>query len=132
MKKIVFVMAVAALFSCGNKDNKTTATTDADPNPATATNPPPKPLTPEQEKGETLIAQSDCLGCHKLEEKLQGPSYHEVANKYAGQPGIEDTLAQHIIKGHIGTWGQVQMTAHPALAEADAKAMVAYILSLKQ
>lgn len=131
MKKIVLAMAAAALFSCGNKDNKTavdtgTATT------GTGTTPAAKPLTPEQEKGETLIAQSDCLGCHKLEDKLQGPSYREVAQKYAGQPGIEDSLAQHIIKGHIGTWGQVQMTAHPALAEADAKAMVAYILSLKQ
>lgn len=127
MKRIVLVLTVAALFSCGNKDNKTTAETGTTASPA-----PEKKLTPEQDKGETLIAQSDCLGCHKLDEKLQGPSYQEVAQKYAGQPGIEDTLAQHIIKGHVGTWGQVQMTAHPTLSESDAKAMVAYVLSLKK
>lgn len=128
MKRIFIIAALSALVvGCGNNDSKT-ATTPA----TTATAPADRKLTPEEERGETLIAQSDCLGCHKIEEKLQGPAYREVAAKYASAPaGINDTLAQHIIKGHVGTWGQVPMTAHPTLTEADAKAMVTYILGLK-
>src|SRR5690606_23097469 len=30
-------------------------------------------------KGEVLISQSDCFACHKVQEKLLGPSYKEIA-----------------------------------------------------
>jgi cytochrome c len=79
-----------------------------------------------------LIAQSDCLTCHKVEDKLVGPAYREVANKYAGQPGAVDSLASKIIHGGAGNWGQVPMTPHPQLSKEDAQTMVKYILSLKQ
>jgi len=127
MKQAILVIGLAvAMYSCGNNDKKTTPANDSSASKAEQT------LSPEAEKGETLITQNDCLTCHKIEEKLNGPAYREVANKYAGQPGIEDTLAQHIIKGHVGTWGEIPMTPHPNLSQDDAKAMVTYILSLKQ
>lgn len=126
MKHTIWILAMAALLaSCGNSDKKETPATGEQKQSTSK-------LSPEAERGETLIAQNDCLGCHKIEDRVNGPSYREVANKYAGQPGIEDTLANHIIKGHIGTWGQIPMTPHPNLSQDDAKAMVAYILSLKQ
>ena len=87
---------------------------------------------PEVEKGLDLIAKSDCLTCHKVAEKFTGPAYVEVAKRYAGQPGIEDTLAQKIIKGGSGNWGTVMMIPHPTISPEDAKAMVKYILSIKE
>lgn len=136
MKQILWALPLLAVMSsCGSDEKKTTETsTDGATTTTTSTTQEPakKTVDPEVDRGETLIAQNDCLGCHKIEEKLQGPGYREIAKKYAGQPGIEDTLAQHIIKGHVGTWGDVQMTAHPTLSEGDAKAMVKYILSLNQ
>jgi cytochrome c len=125
MKHLSWLLAVAFFISsCGNNEKKEPAATGGE----TKTE---KKLSAEEERGETLIAQNDCLGCHKIEDRVNGPAYREVAEKYAGQPGIIDTLAQHIIKGHVGTWGEIYMTPHPNLSEDDAKAMVTYILSLK-
>ncbi|HEY1024902.1 MAG TPA: c-type cytochrome [Sphingobacteriaceae bacterium] len=82
--------------------------------------------------GEQLIAQSDCLTCHKVDEKLIGPSYVEVAQKYENNDKNIDYLADKIIKGGSGVWGQVPMTPHPTLSSDDAKAMARYVLSLRK
>jgi cytochrome c len=86
---------------------------------------------PDYQKGLELIAKSDCLTCHKVGEKLIGPSYKEVAAKYESNEENIDLLAGKIIKGGQGVWGQIPMTAHPQISEADAKQMVKYILLLK-
>ena len=127
MKQTILIFALAALMSsCGSNDKNTPeASKELKKTEETA-------ASPEAEKGLDLIAGNDCLGCHKVEDRVNGPAYREVANKYAGQPGIEDTLAQHIIKGHVGTWGEIPMTPHPNLSQDDARLMVKYILSLKQ
>ncbi len=87
---------------------------------------------PDYQKGLSLIAKSDCLTCHKVDEKLIGPTYREVANKYAGMP---DTMVAHlagkIINGGSGVWGEVAMTPHAGMSQEDAEAMVKYILLLK-
>lgn len=83
----------------------------------------------EFKKGADLIAASDCLACHKTDSKVVGPSYKDVALKYTTADIA--MLAQTIIKGGSGNWGEVPMTPHPTLSEADATEMVKYILSLK-
>ena len=87
---------------------------------------------PDYAAGLQLIANSDCLTCHKIDEKLTGPSYRDVANKYASEgPEIVPKLADKIIKGGTGVWGEVPMLPHPAISQADAETMVRYILLLK-
>ncbi len=83
------------------------------------------------EKGKKLIAQSDCLSCHKDKEKLVGPAYSAVADKYEANDKNISYLVQKIQKGGSGVWGQIPMTPHPNLSNDDTKAMVHYILSLK-
>ena len=79
-----------------------------------------------------LIAKSDCLTCHKVDEKLTGPPYRDVANKYADLPDtIVTHLADKIRSGGSGVWGEIMMLPHPAISQADAEAMVKYILLLK-
>jgi cytochrome c len=80
-------------------------------------------------KGAQLIASSDCLSCHKEKEKLIGPAYADVAKKYTDKD--IDMLADKVIKGGAGHWGDVPMTAHPSLSQDDAKEMVKYVLTLK-
>lgn len=97
---------------------------------------PKSPATPlasaaEIAEGKQLIAKSDCMACHKLDVKIVGPAYKEIAKKYAATPSNYTLLAGKIIKGGGGVWGQISMTAHPALTEAEARKMVKYILSLK-
>lgn len=144
MKKIV-VLFSAALFivSCGNDNAKTdagagstgtatgTTTPDAGTS-ATTTTPAATAATADADKGLDLIVASDCLTCHKVEEKLVGPAYREIAAKYPNNQATIDTLAARIISGGSGRWGQMVMTPHPALSKEDAQTMVKYILSLKQ
>ena len=120
------MMMAVALISCGGKDNKATTTETT----TTTAKPAATAMTPEQDKGLDLIAKSDCLGCHKVADVGTGPAYVEVAKRYAGKPEMVDTLVQKIIKGGYGHWGTVPMTPHPQISEADAKAMVTYVLSV--
>jgi cytochrome c len=81
--------------------------------------------------GESLVQGSDCSTCHKLDDVLTGPSYKKIADKYAGDATIVSSLATSIIKGGKGKWGENAMTAHPAITQPEAEAMVKYLLSLK-
>lgn len=90
-----------------------------------------KPTPKEIEEGKALLSKSDCLACHKVDTKLVGPNYKEVANKYVATEANYNLLAQKIIKGGSGVWGAIPMSAHSSLKPEDAKKMVKYILSLK-
>lgn len=81
--------------------------------------------------GAKLISASDCLGCHKEHEKLVGPAYAAVAQKYPATEANITMLAGRVINGGKGHWGEIPMSAHPGLSTGDAKEMVKYVLSLK-
>ena len=85
--------------------------------------------TPESE-GLKLIEGADCLACHKVDAKLVGPSYQDVAAKYT--EAAIDVLATKIIDGGKGVWGEIPMTAHAGMSKENAQKMVKYILSLKK
>ena len=78
-----------------------------------------------------LAKQKNCLACHAVDKKLVGPSYKDVAAKYAGQKSAEDKLVQKVMKGGAGAWGPVPMPANPQVSEADAKTLVKWVLSQK-
>ena len=78
-----------------------------------------------------LAGKKNCLACHAVDKKLVGPSYKEVAAKYAGQKDAADKLAAKVIKGGVGVWGQIPMPANAQVNEAESKKLVAWILSLK-
>jgi len=78
-----------------------------------------------------LAAAKNCMGCHAVDKKVLGPSYKDVAKKYAGQKDAVDKLAVKIIKGGSGVWGPVPMPAHPQVNEADAKKLAAWVMATK-
>ncbi|WP_247236536.1 ThuA domain-containing protein [Telluribacter sp. SYSU D00476] len=88
--------------------------------------------TAQAGKGLTLIESSDCKACHSQEKKSIGPSYMQVAQKYKGDATAAERLAKKVIAGGSGVWGEVAMSAHPQLSQADAEGMVKYILSLAE
>jgi cytochrome c len=81
--------------------------------------------------GKALIEASDCRTCHKDDAKLIGPAYKEVAAKYPSNDANIKMLAEKIIKGGQGNWGEIPMAGHPNVSQEDAEAMVKYILSMK-
>jgi len=90
-----------------------------------------KPSVAELAEGKELLAKSDCLTCHKLDIKVVGPAYIDVAKKYPASEANYDMLSKKVIAGGSGNWGANAMAPHATLAPADAKKMVEYILSLK-
>ncbi len=78
-----------------------------------------------------LAQKKNCMACHALDKKLVGPAYKDVAAKYAGQKDAAAKLADKVRKGGSGAWGQVPMPANPQVNEAEAKQLVAWILSVK-
>ena len=48
---------------------------------------------------EALAKSKGCLACHTVDKKLIGPTYKEVAKKYAGQKDAEARIASSIVKG---------------------------------
>ena len=124
MYKIAFSFLITSLLLCSCGDAKQENNL-ADAAISKADN-------PVYQEGLQLVAKSDCLGCHKIGEAAIGPSYKAIAAKYADNPENVNMLAGKIINGGVGVWGQVPMSAHPVLTEADAKKMVQYILLLKK
>jgi cytochrome c len=132
MKKILIVLGVCSIILACNSAEKSESTEDT----TTAT----EQVTVDNgaasvstgsAKGEQLISGSDCLTCHKVDVKIVGPSYVDVANKYEATEANIEMLAGKIINGGSGSWGEIPMAPHSALSSDDAKEMVKYILSLK-
>ncbi len=125
MKKAVLMLVLAISISCSKSENSGNKEVLREENTTAA-----KVVTDPVAEGKTLIEGSDCLGCHKLDEKMIGPSYKEVAAKYENTPENVEMLADKIIKGSSGVWGDVPMPAH-GFSKENAKFMAQYILSAK-
>ena len=81
---------------------------------------------------EDLAKKHMCTTCHVVKgAKTIGPSYADVAKKYAGQKDAEAKLAEKVKKGGQGVWGQVPMPPNAAVPDADVKALVKWVLSIK-
>jgi cytochrome c len=80
---------------------------------------------------QALATKKNCMACHAIATKLVGPSYKDVAAKYKGDAGAAAKLATKVIKGGTGTWGAIPMPANPQVSEAEAKTLVAWVLSQK-
>jgi cytochrome c len=128
MKKCFIIISLAVCcFGCGNN---TESTSDAKKDTAKSTT--SVMDNPDYEKGLNLVAKSDCFTCHKLRDQSTGPAYGAVAAKYENTEANINMLADKVIKGGSGVWGQVPMVQHPQISKEDAVAMVKYILLLKE
>ena len=122
-------------FACGGGGEQSSETSEP-----VASSPPAAEMSLEEKyqddpiyiKGLEKIKASDCQSCHMVERKIVGPSYAEVAAKYESTEENINMLAEKVIKGGVGNWGEVPMPAHPGLSEEDARDMVKYVLLLKE
>ncbi len=104
MKKLVAVAAIAGLMG------STAAFADA---------------------GADLANAKTCLACHAVDKKLVGPAYKDVAAKYKGDKTAEAKLAEKVVKGGVGAWGQIPMPPNPQVSAAEAKTLVSWVLAQK-
>jgi cytochrome c len=80
--------------------------------------------------GQILLNKNDCKSCHMTSKRSVGPSYLEVAKRYKGKANAVESLAQKVIKGGAGVWGEHAMSAHPQLSKRDSRAIIEYILTM--
>ena len=128
MKKYLMICGLIAIVACNKEET----------NPNVETNvmleEPVAKVTDSaaagKNEGLALIEGADCLTCHKMDVRVVGPSYQEVADKYT--EGDLDMLASKIIDGGKGNWGEIPMTPHAGMSKDNAKKMVEYIMTLKK
>ena len=141
MKKIALLLSSCALLAACESAPKTNETAATEPAAGSGA-PTAVPATGDAlgapgadlasaAPGAKLIAASDCVGCHKEHDKVLGPAYAAIAEKYKPTEANIAMLANKIITGGKGNWGEIPMTAHPGLSVADAQGMTKYILSIK-
>jgi cytochrome c len=88
-------------------------------------------LTASVYADDALLVKSNCLACHAVDKRKYGPTFNEVAAKYANDSKAAEKLARKIKAGGKGVWGDDVMPSQPNLSKADALALAKYVLSLK-
>lgn len=94
-------------------------------------------LTAGNVRGDEALAKSkNCMACHAVDAKRVGPSYKEIAKRYAGEKDIEARLAETIIKGSKGAWkkelkAELLMPPNAKVKPDEAARIVQWILGLK-
>lgn len=76
-----------------------------------------------------IMEGSDCNVCHNPTQQTVGPSYRQIALRYTTSDNNIQLLAQKIIAGGAGAWGNVPMSPHPEMPPADARLLAAYVLA---
>jgi cytochrome c551/c552 len=78
-----------------------------------------------------LLGANGCVACHAVDKRVVGPSFREVAAKYADDAGAAARRAAKIRAGGQGTWGNVPMPPNPALSDKDLQALAGWVLQQK-
>ena len=154
--KIVCIFTLlAAGVACSDKNNDTVIRT-----PTQSTVPENKqsvaaePIVPESTKSPTpsaspqttiepgsiemnLANKSGCLACHKVEKKLVGPAWRDVAKRYAGDKQAKQKLIEKVSSGGKGNWidvtGGVAMPPYsPRVSNENIEKLVDFVLSLNE
>ena len=77
-----------------------------------------------------LAQKKMCMNCHALDKKLVGPSYKDVAARYAKDKDAYKKLAEKIQKGGSGSWGAMAMPPN-AVTPAEAETLAKWVLTIK-
>ena len=78
-----------------------------------------------------LARAKNCMACHAVDKKLIGPSYKDVAAKYANDRNAVAKLAKKVRDGGVGVWGQIPMPANPQVSAEEATKLVNWVLGQK-
>jgi cytochrome c len=76
--------------------------------------------------------KAKCGACHKIDAKLVGPAWNDVAKKYAGDKDAASKIAANVTKGGQFGWKMGTMPAKGLGAnDAQIQALAKFISELK-
>ena len=87
-------------------------------------------VTPAASGGPTALALASkhtCTACHGMENKIVGPSFKDIARRYAGRADAQAFLAGRIKGGGQGVWGPIPMPPQ-SLPDNDAQTLAAWLV----
>lgn len=90
--------------------------------------PPPAAAASGGDPMQRLLTSNACIACHQRDQRAIGPSFREVAAKYAGDTSAAGRLATKIRQGGSGVWGTTPMPANAGVSDSDLQQLVAWIL----
>jgi cytochrome c5 len=92
-----------------------------------------QPIAPlDLQSGQAMMQKDGCAACHAVDKKVLGPAYQDVAAKYKGDATALAKLTQKVKAGGVGVWSQIPMPPNAQVPDADIKALVSWILTLKK
>lgn len=78
-----------------------------------------------------MAKNKNCIACHAVDKKLVGPSFKDIAAKYASDKDAVARLTKKVREGGSGVWGQVPMPPNPQVSAEETEALVKWVLSHK-
>lgn len=77
----------------------------------------------------SLLANNACLSCHAIQQKVVGPAYHDIAERYRQNPEALEIVMKNIQSGGADKWGTTAMPPFATLSNAELKALAQFVLS---
>ncbi len=92
-----------------------------------------RPPVITREQALDLASKGDCLICHRIEYKLVGPAWKDVAAKYRGNAKAINTIASHIESGGSFGWkfGVMPPRGGSTISDEEIAKLAGFIASLK-
>ncbi len=86
---------------------------------------------PTNPTAKQLLARSGCFNCHGVEQKIIGPSFKSVAEKYRKNAEGLIKVSHQITHGGSGLWGSIPMPPFQQLTQEEVKILGSWILEQK-
>lgn len=86
----------------------------------------------DKTRAHDMAKNNGCLSCHALTEKIVGPAYSNVAEKYKGQADAAAGLVQSIQYGSKGKWGRIPMPPHASISQEDLSLLARWVLTVQK
>lgn len=119
MKHIIYVLILSFfIISCDKKEtSKTEETLSA----------------PTLEKGEALFTENNCIACHKVDQKIIGPSLQETSKNYKEKKGDMVAFlkeeAEPIVNPALYETMKINLQLTKMMSETELESLEMYILS---
>jgi cytochrome c len=81
---------------------------------------------------ESLMIRGGCVSCHRIDQRLLGPSFKDVAARYRADPDADGRLFAKVRDGGEGQWGDLPMqpNSEEKISDADLRMLIDWILAL--
>ena len=119
MNKIIYFLALTFfIFSCGTKETTTKDEAFS---------------APTIEKGEALFTENNCTACHKIDQKIIGPSLQETAKIYKEKNGNMIAFlkeeAEPIVNQELYETMKINLQVTKTMSDEELQSLEMYILS---